>query len=260
MSNLYKQDTGDGLGVGSQGDPSPAPLGRPRQKDLLRTTVTILVGTEPRQDKYVPHAELLCHWSPFFKAAITGKFEEAETGVIKLPNDEPRVFDIFQDWLYNNSNKAVLNLGPFDAGDVSLLLALWVFGDKYQVPGFQNAAMEALRTRTINEPRIFRLKDIQFAFGNTLDESPLRKFIVDLYVWEGAIGESIGKFLEEAYPNAFITGVVQGYTTQFARPSPKTVKNNRPYASNATRYYIHDHDGPNIPGRAAHIGPTAKMV
>ncbi|KAI4201797.1 MAG: hypothetical protein LQ350_002997 [Teloschistes chrysophthalmus] len=217
-----------------QGYPSPTPMTRPPTKDLQKSSiVTIVVGIEPHQQEHKIHTELLCFYSPFFKKAVNSDFAEGKTGVVKLPDDEPEVFEIFQNWLYRDH----LELTSVEASKMTLLLGLWVFGDKIQAPGFQNAAIEALRDRTVGSPRIFRLKDILFAYNNTPSASALREFIVDLYVWEGAIGESIEKFLNEDYPCDFIASVVQGYTKQFGRPSAKVVKNNRPYAHNAEKYY-----------------------
>ncbi|KAL9586211.1 MAG: hypothetical protein Q9203_003942 [Teloschistes exilis] len=234
ISAMAKQMTGEESPAGFQGYSSPAPMTRPPTKDLQKSSVvTIKVGIEPHQHEFTIHTDLLCYYSPFFKKAINSGFAEGKTGVINLPDDEFEVFEIFQNWLYRDN----LELTQVEASKMTLLLGLWVFGDKLQVPGFQNAAIEALRDRTVGSPRICRLKDILFAFGNTSPASPLRQFIVDLYVWEGTIGESIEKFLREGYPHDFIVSVVQGYTKQFHRPSAKAVKNNRPYAQSAEKYY-----------------------
>lgn len=207
-------------------------------RDLFRTALNIKVGVKSEvkdnQEEYVVHAELLCYYSPFFKAATSGNWAEAKTGVVHLPDDDPRVFEVFQDWIYG----ARLGLMSGQDVDTSLLLALWVFGDKVQVPGFQNAAIEALRDRTCNPPRQFKLKDIKFAFENTAEESPLRKIIIDLYVWESSIDGSISNWLDEAYPKSFIAGVVEGYCVQFQRPGPIKLKKERPYAENAKRYHV----------------------
>ncbi|KAL8665497.1 MAG: hypothetical protein Q9202_002202 [Teloschistes flavicans] len=238
MTALSKQNTREGSQVGSQGNPGPAPKERPSTKQLQKTVAIVKVGTGPRQDQYVIHAELLCYYSLFFKKALTGNFEEAKTGLVQLHDDDPEVFDIFQNWLY----KQDLGLDASQCVRFTLLLSLWVFGDKVQVPSFQDAAIEALRDRTINTPRIIRLKDVLYVYENTSHESPLRQFIVDLYVWEGAIGESIEKFFDEGYPHAFIISIVQGYYAEFHRPSAKTVKNNRPYAQNAEKYHMENRD------------------
>ncbi|KAL8873768.1 MAG: hypothetical protein Q9174_000807 [Haloplaca sp. 1 TL-2023] len=239
--------SGFGYGVtpeGRNGGPNetvPAQSQRPRRKDLLKSFLTVKVGPmtgdKDCQEEFCVHTDLLCHYSPFFKAATSGNWTEAKTGVVNLPYDEPRIFEIFQGYIYAGS----LDLRAEQASDASLLVALWVFADKLQFPGLQNQAIEALRRQqACTSPREFRLKDIQYAFDNTTEASPLRKFIIDLYVWEALIVGSISGWLEDGYPRAFIVGVVEGYCQQFPRPGLKTLLAKRPYTTNAGLYHMRD--------------------
>ncbi|KAL9001231.1 MAG: hypothetical protein Q9169_000415 [Polycauliona sp. 2 TL-2023] len=212
---------------------------RPPKKDLLRSTVTINVGSGQVAETFTPHCELLMFYSPYFKTMMNGNWEEAKSNIVNLPADEPMVYEVFQDWLYGVD----LSLEDAQMTKPSLMLKLWIFGDKVQVPGFQNAAMEALRYAVIEPPFEFRLKDIQFAFNNSGEGSPLRKFIVDLYVWECPLHGQMDKFQKEGYPQAFITQVFEGYVDTFPRPTAQTVKKNRPYAYSAQYYYVHYGNG-----------------
>ncbi|KAL8753187.1 MAG: hypothetical protein Q9199_005233 [Rusavskia elegans] len=222
-------------------------------RPLLRSVVTVNVGSDDHthtQDSYSTHRELLCYYSPFFRSMMNGSWEEAKSNIINLPADEPQVYEIFQNWLYG----AGLDLELGQTKDMSLLLSLWIFGDKVQVPWFQNAAIEALRIAIIEPPREFRLKDIQTAFENSGEGSPIRKLIVDGYVWEGSLKGLMDKFQDEGYPKAFITQFFEGYVEAFPRPSTQTVKKNRPYGLTAQRYYVHYLDS--LPGRE----PTAEAT
>ncbi|KAL8727409.1 MAG: hypothetical protein Q9166_006081 [cf. Caloplaca sp. 2 TL-2023] len=165
---------------------------------------------------------------------MSGNWAEGKTGVVNLPDDDPKVFEVFSDWLYGER----LELDPVQAGDIAFILAIWIFGDKVQAPAFQNAAIEALRAAAMNPPRSFKLKDIQTAFENTAEGSPLQKLIVDLYVWECPLGGLMAKFIHEDYPQAFIIQFADGYFQNFQRPAPKTVKTNRPYNQHAQHYYV----------------------
>ncbi|KLP07984.1 uncharacterized protein LW94_10712 [Fusarium fujikuroi] len=57
--------------------------------DLLKTgdysDLTISCG----KDRYPVHKAIICPRSHFFKAACDGKFKEAQTGTINLPDDDP---------------------------------------------------------------------------------------------------------------------------------------------------------------------------
>ncbi|KAI4228994.1 MAG: hypothetical protein L6R36_001231 [Xanthoria steineri] len=223
---------------------------RPPKKDLLRTVVVINVGTEDNRETFSTHRELLSFYSPYFRAMMNGSWEEAKTNIINLTADEPHIYEIFQNWLYGID----LDLDPPQARDISLMLRLWIFGDKVQVPGFQNAAIEGLRFATNEPPRVVRRSDVAAAFENSGEGSPLRKFIVDLYVWEGSLPGLMRKFLDESYPKAFIAQFFEGYVDAFPRCGAQTVKKNRPYGANAQRYYVP------FPGSTVGRDPTAEAT
>ncbi|KAL8803142.1 MAG: hypothetical protein Q9200_006340 [Gallowayella weberi] len=166
---------------------------------------------------------------------MNGAWVEAQTGIINLSADDPEVFEVFQYWLYAHD----LGLDSDQMEDTSLILSLWVFGDKVQVPDFQNAALDALRSAVVpllKHTRLFRLQDIQTIFEHTGEGSPLRKFIVDLYVWDGPLNGLMAKLLEENYPQAFIIQLFDAYTSTF--PRPKNIKDKRPYGVNAELYHV----------------------
>ena len=196
--------------------------------------VNVNVGPGGNTEKFTTHRELLCFYSPFFKSMMNGNWEEAKSDIINLPADEPEVYEVFQNWLYGVD----LNLELAQSKDVSLLLKLWIFGDKIQVPSFQNAAMDGLRLATIEPPRIIRRSEVATAFAHSGEGSPLRKFIVDIYVWEGSLYGLMDRFLDEAYPKAFITQFFEAYVDAFPRPAHPTVKKNRPYGYSAHHYHI----------------------
>lgn len=223
---------------------------KPLYRDLLRTVVVINVGTEDNRETFSTHRELLSFYSPYFRAMMNGSWEEAKTNIINLTADEPHIYEIFQNWLYGID----LDLDPPQARDISLMLRLWIFGDKVQVPGFQNAAIEGLRFATNEPPRVVRRSDVAAAFENSGEGSPLRKFIVDLYVWEGSLPGLMRKFLDESYPKAFIAQFFEGYVDAFPRCGAQTVKKNRPYGANAQRYYVP------FPGSTVGRDPTAEAT
>ncbi|KAL8700404.1 MAG: hypothetical protein Q9224_000986 [Gallowayella concinna] len=235
MPPSSKQDVREASRAGPSSVRKPANPRRPLRKQLLRSVVKVKVGPEGAQEEFQPHAELLSYYSPFFKSMMSGNWVEAQTGIINLSADDPEVFEVFQNWLYGHD----LGLVGDQVEDTSLILSLWVFGDKIQVPDFQNAAIEALRSAVVPplpHTRTFRLQDIQTAFEHTGEGSPLRKFIVDLYVWDGPLTGLMVKLLEEDYPKAFIIQLFDAYTNTFQRP--KNIKDRRPYGANAEQYHV----------------------
>jgi len=64
---------------------------------LVSPIVTLTVGREGRL--FAAHEDVLC-LSPFFAAACRGKFLEAESKRIELPDEEPEIFSCVLEYLY----------------------------------------------------------------------------------------------------------------------------------------------------------------
>jgi hypothetical protein len=72
-----------------------------RRRPLGREIIYIKVGKE-KQDFGI-HKELISHYSPYFRAAFTFGFDEAKSGIMKLPEIEAEIFEIFYMWLYKQN-------------------------------------------------------------------------------------------------------------------------------------------------------------
>jgi len=71
--------------------------GPPVGSTLTSPIITITVGREGRL--FAAHEDILC-LSPFFAAACRGKFLEAESKRINLPDEEPEIFSCVLEYLY----------------------------------------------------------------------------------------------------------------------------------------------------------------
>ncbi len=67
---------------------------------LNNSLVTVYVGEE--EHPFHIHKELVCRASDFFKAACCGDFKEAD-GLVRLPEQDPKVFKYFIHWLYTGN-------------------------------------------------------------------------------------------------------------------------------------------------------------
>lgn len=65
-----------------------------------QTFVKITVGTDPDTQTFSILKSLVCHKSPFFRAAFEGSFSEAESQTMTLEDVEPKIFGLMVDWLY----------------------------------------------------------------------------------------------------------------------------------------------------------------
>ncbi|KAL1642392.1 hypothetical protein SLS58_005466 [Diplodia intermedia] len=81
-------------------EPPATRTGAPPTACFLGQIVTIEVGTAPAV-KFFVHEALLCYYSAFFHNALNGRFKEAESKVISLPEDDPIEFAMAVHWLYS---------------------------------------------------------------------------------------------------------------------------------------------------------------
>lgn len=147
---------------------------------LFDTIVTILVG--PEHAKFGVHKALLCHHSSYFKAALTGRFGEAEEGTITLEAEDPEVFSRFNAWLYTgdfrkDEDDGALLLGP--------ALDLCVFAAKRMVPRLRNAIVDRVIKAFSRDSR-HQLStadaDVCVSAWESCGDSSLQTFLVDLLV------------------------------------------------------------------------------
>ncbi|KAE9380270.1 hypothetical protein N431DRAFT_361779 [Stipitochalara longipes BDJ] len=130
------------------------------------------------------HKELISHYSPYFRAAFTSGFEEAKTGIMKLPEVKTEVFEIFYAWLYRQKlwDK---NSKQEDWPDTEDLVKLYTFADMVRIPSLQNQALRAIhKISDINNN--FPYSMIDYVWGNTTSSSPLRRYFLDQIIWESA--------------------------------------------------------------------------
>jgi hypothetical protein len=95
VSKLQRSLTGDEFGRNGGGFPAPpASSGKNLAPSPI---VTLTVGREGRL--FAAHEDVLCQ-SPFFEAACRGRFLEAQSKRISLPDEEPEVFSAVLEYLY----------------------------------------------------------------------------------------------------------------------------------------------------------------
>lgn len=145
-----------------------------------RTIVHIQVG-DNLQDFGV-HKDLLCGHSPYFKAAFTSGFEETTTGIMKFPDLEVDVFDIFYNWLYRQQLFDE-NTDESEWPDTDDLLKLYVFADMARITILKNQiidAVQSISTHTKGLPTSM----FPHVWDNTTPTDPMRNLIVDWLVWD----------------------------------------------------------------------------
>lgn len=76
-------------------------LSKRLKRNVFDSIVHLTVG--PEKEIFKLHKGLLCNASPFFKAALEGKFVESTNQAIDMPEDDAVMFRYLQLWLYTDS-------------------------------------------------------------------------------------------------------------------------------------------------------------
>ncbi|KAF2869128.1 hypothetical protein BDV95DRAFT_112896 [Massariosphaeria phaeospora] len=64
------------------------------------TMITVIVGEDANEQKFAVHKDLICSRSEFFRTCMNGKWKESEDKIVKLPEEDPKVFERYLQSLY----------------------------------------------------------------------------------------------------------------------------------------------------------------
>ncbi|KAF2712685.1 hypothetical protein K504DRAFT_489061 [Pleomassaria siparia CBS 279.74] len=148
-------------------------------------TMEVIVGADvdQRMTWYLPKA-LLSHHSGFFRAACNQPFKEGLENTITLSDVDPKVFEVFVQWLYHDRF-------PCDFATIGCDLQLrvwpgfqtWILGDKFMAKEFQDCSMrwiwEYHAPHGDEGVAVILPEEAQYCYENTLPKSKLRKFVSD---------------------------------------------------------------------------------
>ncbi|KAF7892009.1 hypothetical protein EAF00_008311 [Botryotinia globosa] len=165
-------------------------------KSIGREVVHAKVGKD-LQDFGV-HKSLICHFSPFFKAAFTSGFEETTTGIIKLADVDVEVFELFFRWLYTQQigepeqDEVEFALSNDEAKTghdykihVGTLLRLYIFADMIKVPTLKNDCIEKLSRMSFAEKEyLAESENVHYVWEHTREGDLIRKLFIDTIIWD----------------------------------------------------------------------------
>ena len=133
-------------------------------------TITIKSqGPSSTSEVFTLHLDFLVHTSPFFAAAFTGSFSEAESKSMSLEDTTVAAFGIFQNWVYTQS------LPP--ECTVKDLVDAWILSDRVLVPALQDDLVDALDKHPNKAEDLKRL-DYEKIWQDTEKDGTLRRFLV----------------------------------------------------------------------------------
>ncbi|KAF2158468.1 hypothetical protein M409DRAFT_71631 [Zasmidium cellare ATCC 36951] len=141
----------------------------------------------------VIHKDLLCDNSPFFAASLKEDWKEGQEGKVPLPDDDYDTVELYRQWLYRDKlavRRPAQESGT-DGVEFRNLVDAFIFGDKVQDGNFQDATIDALiaatNTPDLNNKTYYPASTtVDHAFKHTLEDSPLRRLLVDMYAYHGS--------------------------------------------------------------------------
>jgi hypothetical protein len=149
-------------------------------RNLGHQIVHIIVGEEDEAQDFGVHKDLICHYSPYFKAMFTSGFEEAQSGIARLSADtDIETFQLFYDWLYTQ----VLCNESEQRPSLTSVIKLYVFADMARVPSLKDQCIDAYNA-IILETQPPRDHMAKYIWTNTKENDGIRRLFVDIHAYE----------------------------------------------------------------------------
>ncbi|KAH7095174.1 hypothetical protein FB567DRAFT_575012 [Paraphoma chrysanthemicola] len=111
-----------------------------------RGFIHVCVGPNDAQVTFDVHESVITARSPFFAKAMSGDWKEAQTRIVKLPDDEPDIFKRYIHLLYTNDlvvSPATPSEEDPNSEDGSILAKLYILAEKLRDIKAKNAVVQA---------------------------------------------------------------------------------------------------------------------
>ncbi|KAF2641196.1 hypothetical protein P280DRAFT_398397, partial [Massarina eburnea CBS 473.64] len=199
--------------------------------------VKVTVGSSPKQETFYIPKSVLQSSSAFLRAALKPEWAGDTCRPIDLTDENPTAFGIYAQWLY--SGRFLFKLkGAADLSDNWITLAqTYVLGEKLMDTTFQNEVIDAVFAyRTQAGVCIPTYRTIKIAYEGTCAGSPMRKYLVDTYVWSVHISWTFKNIVEDTSVE-FLQEVLEALVK--IRPTNKRGEQ-APWTKAAELYYTKD--------------------
>lgn len=151
---------------------------RANPSDFTNTS-TLLIGS--KATPFLIHTSLLTTQSPYFRAALTGRFSEASENTIRLDDIEVQHFQLLVSWLYTGSIPP-----PYKDGKPAYytLLHVYTLADRLCFEGLRNAVVDLISDLADRTNSVLTPSDTRILYISLRDSAPLRTLILDLFAFK----------------------------------------------------------------------------
>lgn len=183
--------------------------------------LTVTVGTNGTT--YPIHQSLVCASSKFFRSAVKPEWtsSKADPRAVDLSEEVPGTFEIYVHWLYFKTLPTVrMEPKANIASEYKDLARCYVLGEKLIDIEFKNAVLDsfadAMADQLLKEHRFPGVQEINIIYKGTMEDSPARELLVDIWAHHSLESWNI---LLELLPAEFILDLTKAFIT--LRPSLK---------------------------------------
>jgi hypothetical protein len=158
-------------------------------------TVKVVIGTGEKQMEIHVPKNRLCEVSEFFAAGCSDRWASGREGVIRLEEEDPKVFSIFLAWAFgggvqNSEDYIIVDEKETDSEKHSSrnhhyqLVQCYILGEKLIAFEFKNAIIDLIIksqrsiVRKFNTTPCSSPKGICMIYANTPAKSPLRRVLI----------------------------------------------------------------------------------
>lgn len=112
---------------------------------------------------------------------MRGEWKETQERIIPLPEDDPNIFSIYQQWLYTSlvHTRYHVALSTID-DEYRTLVKAYILGEKVMDSNFKDSLADAIIEK-LRSLRKFDTSLTSLVFDNTPPASPLRRLWLDAY-------------------------------------------------------------------------------
>ena len=140
--------------------------------------------------------------SQFFGCCLASGMQEAQSNVVRLPDEDPKTFNELIKWIYlrkvidehralhaeeDNDHTWRGDSCLYPSTDIEKMKA-WVLADKLGIPNWQNRLLAGLRLVWLQDPCPPEAHIVSWAIDNVDHDSVLFMFVIQQFNWEVAHG------------------------------------------------------------------------
>ncbi|QDS76609.1 hypothetical protein FKW77_007683 [Venturia effusa] len=210
------------------------------------TMVTIELG----DGKMLLPMDYLTSVSHHFEKAFTGEFCEAKEKILRLDDTtvSAKTLGVFAEWLYGRKlldadgeeydGKKDGEGNGRETRRFNELLALYIFGDAYDIPQFRRDVLDTFIIYAVRHPILPSENTFIVAYAQLPPKSPILRALVDLWVQEVFVSRDDNQYDGSTLPSTFLYSV----TTEYCLRLHKDRAAPEPIEDRLCDYHEHDED------------------